>query len=996
MSFTTKLKIFEGHSEQLTGSTMHWKGVNKYYESSAEYNDNYHHLYTNRSLVDKEYVDNVSEGDITGATNGLSITGKTIVLGGGLVRDTYIDGDFDLKFGDNNKLNWFSASADTIRFSKLGAFTITDMTVNGMPNYGTGVEYTADYSATYSELSLVHKGYVDNKVSGTTNAIGSDTEIIFKDGGVLNGAEKLKYLKTDVQLIFGNSHSISSGTLNSAIIGGTNNVIGTGNNNAVIIGGSSISLADSSFSNYVAVPSLAIINEPITSLQSQLSDKNLLIWNSTSKKVEKILYSSFGGITGGTNGLTKVGASLKLGGNLIEDTNIDGSFNLNFGGTTSLNSFYVKAGGINLNPVGTMNITIGNDGDFIVTDNSGDNYGIRYAANYSTGFVDRSLVDKGYVDGLLMGVDAKEAVNVATTSNITISSAPAVVDGYTLIIGDRILVKNQTNKIENGIYDWNGIGSPLTRSSDFDGSSGLGIVTQGAYCYVMEGSTHKNQGWMLITPDPLSIGTSELDFVLFSSVTDINDGNGIDITNTSGLRVISVSLDSNSGLSFNSTKLRISNDIDGNGLSFTDGVLHTNTLSGGGNSIGTDAIRVKHNSTDLLVVNKTDIVDLLGTPIISANNGLTKSGSNVVLGGALTGNTSVSGGDSHNLSFSNINSYILSFQSSSITDLKTTKTGLVYAGDYSATFIDESLVTKRYVDSHLVSFGITGGTNGLTKSGNLLKLGGTLTESAVFTDNRTTKVGLQYKGDYSTTYTDRSLVDKGFVLGLINAVPGTIDANNGLYKPNASEIRLGGVLSEDTTISGVGSKSLYLGTAESALTNGNIYAQNVDVVGTSTLDLISSKIMMRASTLIISGTTNQIYGTVKLMSTLNTGSTTDKVLVWNDTDKKIYSVNQSTILSRYKVDIITTNTVLTGIEYVILVNTNSTEINITLPPSPANGTAFKIKDYTGNAFIKNVTISGNGKNIDDGTTALINTDYGSVEIVYSATADKWNTLAFIN
>lgn len=36
---------------------------------------------------------------------------------------------------------------------------------------------------------------------------------------------------------------------------------------------------------------------------------------------------------------------------------------------------------------------------------------------------------------------------------------------------------------------------------------------------------------------------------------------------------------------------------------------------------------------------------------------------------------------------------------------------------------------------------------------------------ATFTDNRTTKVGIEYFGDYGTTFTNRSLVDKGYVLG---------------------------------------------------------------------------------------------------------------------------------------------------------------------------------------------------------------------------------------
>jgi len=58
---------------------------------------------------------------------------------------------------------------------------------------------------------------------------------------------------------------------------------------------------------------------------------------------------------------------------------------------------------------------------------------------------------------------------------------------------------------------------------------------------------------------------------------------------------------------------------------------------------------------------------------------------------------------------------------------------------------------------------ITGATNGLTKSGQELKLGGTLTGSTVITDSRAIKVGIQYAGSYSSGFTLHSLIDKEYV-----------------------------------------------------------------------------------------------------------------------------------------------------------------------------------------------------------------------------------------
>jgi hypothetical protein len=66
-----------------------------------------------------------------------------------------------------------------------------------------------------------------------------------------------------------------------------------------------------------------------------------------------------------------------------------------------------------------------------------------------------------------------------------------------------------------------------------------------------------------------------------------------------------------------------------------------------------------------------------GNQLITASNGLTKTGQNVSLGGTLTGTTI-------------------------ITDATSGQTGIVYGGDYRATFVDNSLVSKCYVDSKLL------------------------------------------------------------------------------------------------------------------------------------------------------------------------------------------------------------------------------------------------------------------------------------------------------
>jgi len=63
-------------------------------------------------------------------------------------------------------------------------------------------------------------------------------------------------------------------------------------------------------------------------------------------------------------------------------------------------------------------------------------------------------------------------VTVATTANISLTSAPTTIDGYTLVLNDTILVKNQTpdsgsGNPADGIYNFNGVGNPLTRNPQY-------------------------------------------------------------------------------------------------------------------------------------------------------------------------------------------------------------------------------------------------------------------------------------------------------------------------------------------------------------------------------------------------------------------------------------------------------------------------------------------------------------------------------------------------
>lgn len=76
---------------------------------------------------------------------------------------------------------------------------------------------------------------------------------------------------------------------------------------------------------------------------------------------------------------------------------------------------------------------------------------------------------KSEIQTLLLQMPYKESVDVATTGPISLGAPIASIDGYTLLVGSRVLVWQQIDPVQNGIFEYNG--SSFTRSTDFSTTS---------------------------------------------------------------------------------------------------------------------------------------------------------------------------------------------------------------------------------------------------------------------------------------------------------------------------------------------------------------------------------------------------------------------------------------------------------------------------------------------------------------------------------------------
>ncbi len=132
--------------------------------------------------------------------------------------------------------------------------------------------------------------------------------------------------------------------------------------------------------------------------------------------------------------------------------------------------------------------------------------------------------NKEYVDSVATGLDVKESVRVATTSNISNLSSVTTVDGVTLVDGDRVLVKDQSTGSENGIYTYTLSTTTLARSDDADTGD---ILTSGTFTFVEEGTLNADNGYVLITDGSITVGTTSISFEQFSGAGQIIAGAGI-------------------------------------------------------------------------------------------------------------------------------------------------------------------------------------------------------------------------------------------------------------------------------------------------------------------------------------------------------------------------------------------------------------------------------------------------------------------------------------
>jgi hypothetical protein len=128
---------------------------------------------------------------------------------------------------------------------------------------------------------------------------------------------------------------------------------------------------------------------------------------------------------------------------------------------------------------------------------------------------------KNYVDLTVQGLDPKASVKAATTANIAALSGTMTIDGVALVVGDRVLVKDQTTASANGVY----IVAASTWARALDLSTWDEHVA--AYLFAEQGTVNADVGFLCTVDAGGTLGTTAISFVQFNGAGQIVAGNGL-------------------------------------------------------------------------------------------------------------------------------------------------------------------------------------------------------------------------------------------------------------------------------------------------------------------------------------------------------------------------------------------------------------------------------------------------------------------------------------
>ena len=248
------------------------------------------------------------------------------------------------------------------------------------------------------------------------------------------------------------------------------------------------------------------------------------------------------------------------------------------------------------------------------------------------------IANKLYVDSVAAGLSWKQPVAVATTANITLSGLQTI-DGYTTLVGDRVLVKNQSTASQNGIY----IAASGTWSYAPDANTWNQYI--GAITFVEYG-TQRNGAFYCSAQPGGTLGVTALNWSSFSVSATYTAGTGLTLTGYS----FSITNTGVTAATYGSASVVpvIAVNAQGQITSATNTTIAiTNTQVSG---LGTmsiqnaNAVAITGGTIDGVTIGGVTAGAVTATTFTGAGTGLTGTASSLSIGGTAAKATNLAGG----------------------------------------------------------------------------------------------------------------------------------------------------------------------------------------------------------------------------------------------------------------------------------------------------------------------------------------------------------------
>jgi hypothetical protein len=431
--------------------------------------------------ADTTSVHGIADTSILVTTTGTqTLTNKTITTPAGLVKSDVGLGNVDNTSDANKPVSTATQTALDLK-APLASPTFTG-TVSGVTKSHVGlgnVDNTADASKPVSTAQQSALDLKANLASPTfTGTVGGITQSMVGLGNVDNTTDAGKPVSTAQQTALDLKANLANPTFTGTVSGVTKTHVGLGN-------------ADNT----------SDANKPVSTAQQTALDLKANLNAPT--------------FTGNVSGITKTMVGLDN-----VDNTADSAKPISTATQTALDAKLALAGGT---MTGALTLSGAPTSDL-------------HAAT------------KQYVDGLAAGINFHKPVLAASTANISViynngtngvgatltSSSNAIftnIDGASIPLNGRVLIKEQTDATQNGVYtltNAGSVGTPwvLTRATDTDNNPS-GEVSEGDFTFVQGGNTNISKGFIMSTSGTIVIGTSNIVYSQFNASEAVTVGAGI-------------------------------------------------------------------------------------------------------------------------------------------------------------------------------------------------------------------------------------------------------------------------------------------------------------------------------------------------------------------------------------------------------------------------------------------------------------------------------------